>query len=725
MAYLWGHSASFQHGWPGLLARIRQPLIDWLRNRLRLPAYHLGREELRGYLLRLKAFRPSSIYAYASAGYLLAQEAQLLGERLESLKAVILSAEPVYPEVARSVERAFGVPALSEYGSVESGMMAHEWPDRTLRVREDCVVLETVPRDDGRYDILLTVLTNPSFPLLRYAIGDSTAVPLQVPERGFAILGSVVGRKNDLILSRTGRHLHPILFDEIFSRHPAVRGWQVYQHRDGTLSIQVELKSPQTVLDRPALAQKVQETVEGYPVQLEVVKELSRSAAGKHRWIQSELADSPPSSGRGRCQRFTFDMPITDGHKPGALATGQPRLLLVHNYYQQRGGEDQSFEDDRAMLEAHGHPVSSYTLHNDSIDQMGRLELVSSTLWNRKVYQEVRQLIRKDKPRLMHCTNTFPLISPAVYYAARAEGVPVVQGLHNYRLQCLNGLFLRQGRVCEDCLGQAIPWPGVRHGCYRGSRAASGVLAGMLTLHRALGTWKRTVSLYYAVSCFARQKFIEAGWDGRRILVKPNCLNNDPGMGPGGEHAVFVGRLSAEKGIVTLLSAWDQLREGDRSQESGAGKADSATCLIPGLTIIGDGPMAEQVRQAARRNPAIRWLGALSHQETLHQIGKARFLVMPSIWYETFGRTIMEAFACGVPVLASRLGAMAELVSDGRTGFLFRPGDAEDLVGAVNKIVAWPDRDGLRRQARQEFEEKYTAARNYPLLRAVYDRAVT
>jgi len=290
-AFLWGLSAAFQSGWSGWLARIRQPLIDWFRNRIRLPAYQLGHDDLRGYLRRLAAFRPTALYAYASAAYLLAQEAAVAGVRLPSLKAVILSAEPVFPQIVRTVEQAFGIPALIEYGSVESVLMAAEAPDRTLRVRQDTVLLETAPRSDGYFDILLTVLNNPSFPLLRYALGDTTDTPLHVPERGFAILKSLVGRKNDLIVTRTGRYLHPIWFDEIFSRNPIVRGWQIHQHKDGSLSIQVELKSPDTVLDTPALTRTIQEKIENYPVHLEVVSELARTAAGKHRWIRSELSD--------------------------------------------------------------------------------------------------------------------------------------------------------------------------------------------------------------------------------------------------------------------------------------------------------------------------------------------------------------------------------------------------------------------------------------------------
>src|SRR5262249_37589860 len=231
------------------------------------------------------------------------------------------------------------------------------------------------------------------------------------------------------------------------------------------------------------------------------------------------------------------------------------KVLLCHNYYQQPGGEDQSFAAEADLLEAHGHDVVRFTVHNDAIDQMSRWEVARKTVWNRQTYTQLRELIRREKPSIMHCTNTFPLISPAAYYAARAEGVRVVQALRNYRLLCPNGLFLRNGRICEDCLGKAVPWPGVLHRCYRHNRSASSVVAGMLGVHRWLKTWTRTVSRYFTLTEFARRKFIAGGLPGDRITVKPNFVHPDPGMGTGrGGYVVFAGRLSPEKGVETLLT---------------------------------------------------------------------------------------------------------------------------------------------------------------------------
>ena len=187
------------------------------------------------------------------------------------------------------------------------------------------------------------------------------------------------------------------------------------------------------------------------------------------------------------------------------------KILVVHNYYKQPGGEDQCVAAEVALLKAHGHEVIPYSVRNDSIDTLGRLTVASRTIWSRSAYREVRQLIRTHRPQIAHFNNTFPLISPAAYYAARAEGVRVVQTLHNFRLLCPNALFFRNGRVCEDCLGRSFPWPGIAHKCYRGSRMASAAAAAMVAVHRVLGTWREAVDVYVALTEFSRQKFIAGG----------------------------------------------------------------------------------------------------------------------------------------------------------------------------------------------------------------------
>jgi glycosyltransferase involved in cell wall biosynthesis len=384
------------------------------------------------------------------------------------------------------------------------------------------------------------------------------------------------------------------------------------------------------------------------------------------------------------------------------------KILAVHNRYQRPGGEDQVFVDETTLLETRNHRVLRYEVHNDQVKQANRLALAKDTVWNTSAYRELGALIRRERPQVVHFHNTLPLVSPAGYYAARAEGVPVIQTLHNYRLLCPVALFFRDGRVCEDCMGKAVPWPGVVHRCYRGSRTASGVIATMLTVHRALRTWTEMVDVYVALTEFARNKFIEGGLPAGKIVVKPNFVAPDPGRGQGGGgYALFVGRLAPEKGTETMLAAWDRL--GTR---------------IP-LKIVGDGPLRDQVVEAAARQSNVEWLGHRPVEDVHALMGKADMLIFPSQWYETFGRVAAEAFAAGTPVIAANIGAVAELVEHGRTGLKFRPGDPDDLVTQLEWALSHSaELRRMREEVRAEFEAKYTAERNYRALMEIYEAAL-
>jgi len=380
------------------------------------------------------------------------------------------------------------------------------------------------------------------------------------------------------------------------------------------------------------------------------------------------------------------------------------RFLLCHNYYQQRGGEDQVFEDEAWLLEHHGHDVLRYAVHNDSIEGMGRSQLVRATFWNKQAATEVRDLIRQFRPDVMHCTNTFPLISPSILHVAVEEGVAVVQTLQNYRLFCPSSNLLRSDKICELCVNRRFAWPAVVHGCYRNDRMASAVVAGMLMYHRRIKSWSTMVDRFIVPSQITLQKYVEAGFPSERISIKPNFLHPDPEPGNGeGDFAVFAGRLSPEKGVQTLLDTWKLM-----------------TDPIP-LVIVGDGPMAGLVRDAAASDSRISWLGRRPLSEVCEIMGRSRCLLMPSIWYEPFGRTVIEAFAVGTPVIASRLGAMLELVNEGHTGLFFQPGDAADLARSVLQMFH-PDapRNKMRTAARQEYLDKYTAETNYTQLLTIY-----
>ena len=384
------------------------------------------------------------------------------------------------------------------------------------------------------------------------------------------------------------------------------------------------------------------------------------------------------------------------------------KVLVVHSYYQQPGGEDAVFADETRLLREHGHQVLTYTAHNADLSRKGALEQAATALWNRGASAELRRLCEAERPDVAHFHNTFPLVSPAAYYGVASAGVPVVQTLHNYRLVCPNALLFRDGAPCEDCLGKAVPWPAIVHACYRDSRSASGVVALMLAGHRALGTWSRHVTVYVTPSEFTRQKLIEGGVAAANIVVKPNFVAPDPGLGAGdGSYALFVGRLTAEKGVRTLLRAWAQL-----------GKA------LP-LRMVGDGPLADEVAEAAAMGGGVQWLGKQPSEEVYRLLRGATCLVFPSEWYEGAPKVIVEAFATGTPVVAARIGAAAELIEDGKTGRFFAPGNADELAECIRQLLASPPAlFRMRAAARRTFEERHSAERNHELLVSIYAAAI-
>ncbi|HBP89345.1 MAG TPA: glycosyltransferase family 4 protein [Nitrospirales bacterium] len=380
------------------------------------------------------------------------------------------------------------------------------------------------------------------------------------------------------------------------------------------------------------------------------------------------------------------------------------KILLVHNHYQKPGGEDQVFAAEGALLESYGHTVVRYEAHNDQVGEFTSFQLAKATIWNSHACRELKNLIKIERPEIMHVHNTFPLISPVAYYAAKSENIPVVQTLHNYRLLCLNPNLFRNGKVCEDCLGKFMPWPGILHSCYRGNRKASGVVAMMLISHRILRTWLRDVDMFIALSVFSRKKFIEEGLPNNKITVKPNFVGNDPGIGSGeGNYAIFVGRLSSEKGIETLLEAWKSLNGRVR------------------LKIAGDGPLASKVVDATQKMSSIDYVGHLSRDEIFLHLKNASVMIFPSLCYEGFPLTIAEAYATGLPVIGSQTGSISELIQPGKTGLCFEPGNSRDLVRQVDWIVDHPrELASMRLNARREFEEKYTDSHNYDLLLKIY-----
>lgn len=382
-------------------------------------------------------------------------------------------------------------------------------------------------------------------------------------------------------------------------------------------------------------------------------------------------------------------------------------ILLAHNYYQQPGGEDTCFVAETKLLQDNGHNVIHYIENNKNVKNSNYLSLSTKAIWNKNSYNKIKTIIKDNNIQVAHFHNTLPLISPAAYYAARSEGAAVVQTLHNYRLVCPSGIMKRNNQVCADCAGKAVTWPAIVHACYRGDRVASTVVTTMLAAHKALGTWHKKVDAFIAITEFARQRLIEGGVSERLITVKPNFVDPDPGVSTQSDgYALFLGRLTPEKGIETMLAAWE--------------------ALSPGMTlkVVGDGPLRDAVEKAAARNPAIEFIGRVEREQVFALLEKCAFLVFPSEWFETFGLVAIEAFAKGKPVIASRLGAMAEIIEDHRTGLHFEPGDAQDLAEKVQWAADHSDEmQAYGRNARNSYLQKYSAKKNYAELMAIYENA--
>lgn len=385
---------------------------------------------------------------------------------------------------------------------------------------------------------------------------------------------------------------------------------------------------------------------------------------------------------------------------------------MLHNYYQDAGGEDIVFAMESALLRSQGHEVTEIAANNSEISSVGRLRVAAKAVWAPDWHRLVAELLRHKSFDIAHVHNFFPLVSPSVYFAFNKARVPVVQTLHNYRLLCPAGTLLRSGSPCHDCVGKSYPWPGVLHACYRDSHLGSAATATMLGTHNLLRTWSRRIDQYIALTDFAKNIFVRGGLPETKIAVKPNFIHPDPAVRSVSDTrsgALFVGRLSNEKGLSTLVDSWSRLGG------------------LVTLTVVGEGPERNALEasvQKAGLAKVITFRGVVERPELMTMMSNAQFLVFPSEWYEGFPLVLAEAFACGTPVIASRLGAMAEIIDDGRTGLLFESGDPQDLEAKIR--IALQNLSLLREMGthcRTQYENEYSAAKNYDRLIEIYVRA--
>lgn len=377
------------------------------------------------------------------------------------------------------------------------------------------------------------------------------------------------------------------------------------------------------------------------------------------------------------------------------------KILLLHNYYQQAGGEDGVLVAEAKLLARHGHSVQLCCVDNKDLPGglSGKINTALSTRYSSFGKALVTQAIRAFGPDLVHVHNFFPQFSPSIYDACRETGIPVLQTLHNYRLICPGALLMRDGQICELCL-QGSPFQAVRYGCYRGSKLGSLVVADMVAWHRRHGTWHDKVDRFIALTEFAKAKFVEAGFPAEKISVKANFVAvNQAGQSRSADFALFVGRLSAEKGVATLAEAWSQL-----------------SARMP-LRVAGSGDLASLLQGQA----GVDGLGQQKPEQIAQLMQQAAFLVMPSQWYEGFPMVLLEALAHGLPILASRLGGMAEIVRDGETGLLFEAGNPQDLADKAAWLIDHPEqRLRMGENARADYLAHYTSEQNYQQLLAIY-----
>ena len=387
------------------------------------------------------------------------------------------------------------------------------------------------------------------------------------------------------------------------------------------------------------------------------------------------------------------------------------RILQVHNYYTAPGGEDTVFHAETALLRSRGHEVLQYLEINKRIESMHKVSVALQTIWSKSSYWKLKQFLQKTRPDVVHFHNTFPLISPSAYYACQELKVPVVQTIHNPRLICPAASFYRDGKLCIDCLGKTPPWPGVLHACYHDSYLHTAVVASMITLHRFIGTWQTKIDIFICSTNFYRHLFLKAGFAPDKIVVIPHFV---PEISQANfakktrDYAVFVGRLAPEKGVKTLLEAWRHLD-------------------FP-LKIRGTGRLDDAARDFVKQHgmDKIEFVKRMEEYELLNLIGNARFLVMPSEgYYETFGMVIIEANSRGVPVVASNIGVLPELVADKQTGLLFEAGNPLDLAEKARWMWEHPiEAVAMGRNSLNAYLERFTPDRHYESLIEVYERLI-
>lgn len=388
------------------------------------------------------------------------------------------------------------------------------------------------------------------------------------------------------------------------------------------------------------------------------------------------------------------------------------RILIVHNRYKIRAGEDSVFFKEVKLLREHGHQVLTWIVDNRELDAsnpLQKLKLAINTTWSWSAHHTMKEKIREYSPEIVHVHNFMPLLSPSIFYACQSMGIPVIQTLHNYRLGCPLSYYSREGKICELCRERSL-LESIRLKCYHNSRLETASIAIMLQVHRWLQTWKRVVDGFIVLSEFQYYKMKELGIPEEKMYLKPNFVERKEVTTQNhefGSYYLYVGRLTEEKGIHLLLESF-QLSESKYP-----------------LIVVGDGELKEVVISAAQDNPMIRYEGTQTPQQVKQWMGSAIALLFPSLWYECLPMTILEAYCCSLPVISTDVGVMLNMVQPHKTGLIISP----PLSTAMAEAISWIEANAqnwvtLKYNLLKEFNQIYFADSNYKQIINIYQTII-
>ena len=367
------------------------------------------------------------------------------------------------------------------------------------------------------------------------------------------------------------------------------------------------------------------------------------------------------------------------------------KILLLHNNYGKYSGEEAVVDKMAAMLREHGHEVCFYRLTSEgSRESMaGKIKGFLCGLYSPQGVKGVREALRREKPDVVNVHNLYPFISPAALFECKKAGVPVVMTVHNFRLICPTGLFMREGKPCEICLQKGNEWNCIRYNCEQ-SRVKSLGYALRNAVARWTGAYRKCVDMFACITDFQRRKLIEAGFERDKIKVIPNCIDVPASFQEvKGEYVAYIGRLSYEKGYDLLLEVARR---------------------NPSIAFRFAGARRGQGEEEVPAN--VRFEGCLSKEKLEDFIRKSRFTVMPSRCYEGFPMAILESACYGKPTIAPNHGGFTEIIGEGdeTIGRLFRPGDVEDME---RQIVTWwnapQETERLGKRAFEKLKDEYSA----------------